>query len=170
MALLVKIYSPGPALYWSERVGKDNQLFNFPKFRSMRIDTPQTMQHLVAADAITPIGHFIRKWSLDELPQLWCILKGEMSFVGPRPVLPKEEIFVAMRTLRKVNTILPGLTVKAGMTGWAQINGRAELPLSEKLELDAYYLENQSFWLDLKIIFFTAFKVLKKEGIVNADK
>lgn len=163
IALLVKLTSKGPALYWSKRVGRDNNIFWLPKFRSMRVGTAQTSQHLVGADAITKVGHYLRKWSLDELPQLWCILKGDMSFVGPRPVLPKEEVFVAMRTLRKVHVLKPGLT------GWAQINGRAELKLSEKLDLDVYYMENQSFWLDVKIIFLTGLKVIRKEGIVHSD-
>lgn len=160
-ALVVKLTSKGPILYWSKRVGQNNILFNMPKFRSMRIGTPAVATHLLENpdSLLTPIGSFIRKSSLDELPQLWCILKGDMSFVGPRPALFNQDDLIAQRTEANVHTLIPGLT------GWAQINGRDELPIPQKVALDHYYLLNRSFFLDLKIIALTFLKVLQKEGV-----
>jgi O-antigen biosynthesis protein WbqP len=161
VALAVKISSPGPALYWSERVGRNNQLFRMPKFRSMRINTPTVATHLLEnPDAwLTPIGSFLRQSSLDELPQLWCILRGEMSFVGPRPALYNQHDLNDMRTQLGIHALQPGLT------GWAQINGRDELDQHAKVALDAHYLKHHSFWLDLQILFETIIKVLRRDGI-----
>jgi O-antigen biosynthesis protein WbqP len=161
VAIAVRITSKGPALYWSNRVGKNNQLFSMPKFRSMRIDTPAVATHLLGNPDryLSPIGSFIRKTSLDELPQLWSILMGDMSFVGPRPALFNQDDLIALRTEKNVHTITPGLT------GWAQINGRDELPIPQKVELDAYYLAHQSLALDIKIIFLTFVKVVKRDGV-----
>lgn len=161
VAAWVKVSSKGPALYWSDRVGKDNRIFRMPKFRSMKIDTPAVATHLLKdpKSVLTPIGDFLRKSSLDELPQLWCILKGEMSFVGPRPALFNQDDLVALRTEHGVQALLPGLT------GWAQINGRDELPIPEKVALDVEYLERKSFLFDLKIIWLTLLKVLKRDGV-----
>jgi O-antigen biosynthesis protein WbqP len=161
VALAVRLTSPGPALYWSDRVGRDNRIFKMPKFRSMRIDTPAVATHLLQNPEqwLTPIGSFLRKSSLDELPQLWSILKGDMSFVGPRPALHNQDDLIALRTSRGVHVLLPGLT------GWAQINGRDELPIPQKVALDEQYLQQQSLWLDVKIIALTALKVIKKDGV-----
>ncbi|EIJ34231.1 sugar transferase [Thiothrix nivea] len=163
VALLVRLTSPGPILYWSERVGENNRIFRMPKFRTMRTDTPAVATHLLQDPArwLTPIGGFLRKTSLDELPQLWSILKGDMSFVGPRPALFNQDDLIALRTEREVHRILPGLT------GWAQINGRDELPIPQKVALDAEYLLRQSFWFDLKIIWLTALKVMRSEGVTH---
>jgi O-antigen biosynthesis protein WbqP len=163
VALSVRITSKGPILYWSQRVGKNNILFSMPKFRTMGIDTPAVATHLLKnpQTLLTPIGAFLRKSSLDELPQLWSILKGDMSFVGPRPALFNQEDLIAQRTKKGVHTLTPGLT------GWAQINGRDELPIPQKVALDTDYLQRRSFVFDLKIIVFTFLKVLKKEGIVH---
>lgn len=157
----VKLTSKGPVLYWSDRVGKHNKIFKMPKFRTMRIDTPAVATHLLQnpAQYLTPIGSFLRKTSLDELPQLWSILKGDMSFVGPRPALFNQEDLIALRTQCGVDKLVPGLT------GWAQINGRDELPIPEKVKLDVEYMQNQSFLLDLQIIFLTFIKVLRRDGI-----
>ncbi len=156
-----KLSSRGPVLYWSSRVGKNNELFNMPKFRTMRIDTPAVATHLLGSPDkyVTGIGRFLRKTSLDELPQLISIVKGDMSFVGPRPALFNQDDLVEQRTKKGVHRLTPGLT------GWAQINGRDELPIPVKVELDYYYLVNQSFLLDLKIIVKTAQKVLLREGV-----
>jgi len=161
VAIIVKFSSQGSILYWSNRVGKDNQLFHMPKFRSMKIDTPAVATHLLEdpKSVLTPIGDFLRKSSLDELPQLWCILKGEMSFVGPRPALFNQDDLIKLRTQQGVQKLLPGLT------GWAQVNGRDELPIPEKVALDVEYMERQSFIFDLKIIFLTLLKVLKRDGV-----
>lgn len=161
VALLVRITSPGPILYWSDRVGRFNHLFRMPKFRSMRIDTPAVATHLLENPSqwLTPIGAFLRKSSLDELPQLWSILKGDMSFVGPRPALFNQHDLVALRTERGVDQLVPGLT------GWAQINGRDELPIPQKVALDAEYLHQQSLMFDLKILWMTALKVLTRDGV-----
>lgn len=161
--LMVKLTSRGPALYWSDRVGRDNVLFRMPKFRSMRMGTPAVATHLLdnPSSYLTPIGGFLRKSSLDELPQLWNILKGEMSFVGPRPALFNQTDLIELRTQQGVHHLTPGLT------GWAQVNGRDELPISQKVVLDAYYLEHRSLWLDIKIIFLTALKVIRRDGIVH---
>jgi O-antigen biosynthesis protein WbqP len=163
VALAVRLTSPGPALYWSDRVGRDNRIFKMPKFRSMRIDTPAVATHLLQNPEqwLTPIGSFLRKSSLDELPQLWSILIGDMSFVGPRPALYNQDDLIALRTARGVHVLLPGLT------GWAQINGRDELPIPQKVALDEQYLQQQSFWLDVKIIALTALKVIKKDGVTH---
>jgi len=163
VALLVKLTSRGPAIYWSERVGRDNRIFRMPKFRTMKIDTPVVATHLLAnpGQFLTPIGSFLRKSSLDELPQLWNIIIGEMSFVGPRPALFNQNDLIELRTDCGVHVLSPGLT------GWAQINGRDELPIPEKVVLDAVYLERRSFWFDLKILFLTLQKVLRKDGITH---
>lgn len=160
-ALAVKLTSKGPALYWSNRVGRNNEIFRMPKFRSMRVDTPAVATHLLSnPDAyLTPIGPFIRKSSLDELPQLWSIFVGDMSFVGPRPALYNQDDLVALRTEKGVHKILPGLT------GWAQVNGRDELPISEKVRLDAEYLSRQSIAFDMRIMVMTARKVIQREGV-----
>ena len=163
VAIAVRLTSPGPALYWSSRVGRHNRLFNMPKFRSMRTDTPAVATHLLQNPGqwLTPIGSFMRKSSLDELPQLWSILKGDMSFVGPRPALFNQQDLVALRTARGVHELVPGLT------GWAQVNGRDELPIPRKVALDAEYLQLQSIWFDLKILWLTARKVLARDGVTH---
>jgi len=163
VALLVRLTSPGPALYWSDRVGRHNRIFKMPKFRSMRIGTPAVATHLLAdpASHLTPIGGFLRKSSLDELPQLWCILKGDMSIVGPRPALFNQADLIALRTEQGVHTLVPGLT------GWAQINGRDEIPIPQKVALDRDYLERQSFAFDLRIMLLTAVKVLKRDNVTH---
>jgi O-antigen biosynthesis protein WbqP len=161
VALLVKLTSPGPALYWSDRVGRRNAIFRMPKFRSMRIDTPEVATHLLAKPEsyLTPIGSFLRKSSLDELPQLWSILKGDMSFVGPRPALFNQQDLIALRTGHGVDALVPGLT------GWAQVNGRDDLPIPAKVALDAYYLEHRSLRLDLRILWRTLLHVVRSEGV-----
>ena len=161
VAVLVKATSAGHILYWSDRVGRHNVIFKMPKFRTMRVETPALATHLLPNpnQFLTTIGSFLRKSSLDELPQLWSILKGDMSFVGPRPALFNQEDLIALRTQSGVDKLLPGLT------GWAQINGRDELPIPEKVKLDVDYLNNQSFWLDLKIIFLTFLKVLRRDDV-----
>jgi O-antigen biosynthesis protein WbqP len=161
LALLVYLTSPGPALYWSDRVGRKNRIFRMPKFRSMRIDTPVVATHLLSDPNVylTPIGSFLRKSSLDELPQLWSILVGDMSFVGPRPALFNQDDLVALRTEHGVHELVPGLT------GWAQINGRDELAIVDKVKLDAEYLERQSLRFDLHILWMTLLKVLKRDGV-----
>jgi O-antigen biosynthesis protein WbqP len=161
VAGLVRFTSRGPVLYWSERVGRNNQLFLMPKFRSMKIGTPAVATHLLNnPDAyLTSIGSFLRKSSLDELPQLWSIIKGDMSFVGPRPALFNQHDLIALRTRGGVHALTPGLT------GWAQINGRDELPIPEKVALDIEYLHRQSFIFDVKIIVLTAIKVLKWDNV-----
>lgn len=163
IALLVRLTSPGPALYWSDRVGRRNLVFRMPKFRSMRVGTPAVATHLLADPkaCLTPIGSFLRKSSLDELPQLWSILVGDMSFVGPRPALFNQDDLIAMRTERGVHQLLPGLT------GWAQVNGRDELPIPEKVELDVVYLKRRSFWFDIRILWLTAVKVLRRDGVAH---
>lgn len=161
LALLVRLTSPGPALYWSDRVGRHNRVFRMPKFRSMRLGTPAVATHLLTDPQarLTPIGSFLRKSSLDELPQLWSILVGDMSFVGPRPALYNQLDLIALRTERGVHELLPGLT------GWAQVNGRDDVPISEKVELDSEYLQRQSLPLDLRILWLTFVKVLLREGV-----
>ena len=161
VAVLVKATSSGQILYWSDRVGRHNVIFKMPKFRTMRVETPAMATHLLPdpKQFLTPIGSFLRKSSLDELPQLWSILKGDMSFVGPRPALFNQEDLIALRNQSGVDKLLPGLT------GWAQINGRDELPIPEKVKLDVDYLNSQSFWLDLKIIFLTFLRVLRSDGV-----
>lgn len=161
IALFVRVTSPGPALYWSDRVGRHNRIFKMPKFRSMRIDTPAVATHLLhnPDQWLTPIGSLLRKSSLDELPQLWSILKGDMSFVGPRPALFNQDDLIALRTQAGVHELTPGLT------GWAQINGRDELPIPEKVKLDAEYLQRRSITLDLWILWLTLLKVLRRDGV-----
>jgi len=161
VALAIRLTSPGPTLYWSERVGRHNRIFRMPKFRSMRVDTPAVATHLLQNPEqwMTPIGSFLRKSSLDELPQLWSILKGDMSFVGPRPALFNQNDLIALRTQKGVHELAPGLT------GWAQINGRDELPIPQKVQLDEEYMLRQSMFFDLKIIGMTALKVLVRDGV-----
>lgn len=161
LAILVKITSSGPALYWSDRVGRNNRIFRMPKFRSMRIGTPAVATHLLKDPNayLTPIGSFLRKSSLDELPQLWSILVGDMSFVGPRPALFNQDDLIALRTERGVHELVPGLT------GWAQINGRDELPIPEKVKLDVEYLQRQSLWFDIRILWLTFVKVVRRDGV-----
>jgi len=161
VAMAVSLTSNGPALYWSDRVGRNNVIFRMPKFRSMRVGTPAVATHLLA-DAhahLTPIGSFLRKSSLDELPQLWSILAGDMSFVGPRPALFNQQDLIALRTEQGVHTLVPGLT------GWAQVNGRDELPIPEKVKLDVAYLQRQSMWFDIRILWLTFVKVLRRDGV-----
>ncbi len=162
-ALMVRVTSKGPILYWSQRVGKNNVLFSMPKFRSMGVDTPAVATHLLTDPKalLTPIGSFLRKSSLDEIPQLWSILKGDMSFVGPRPALFNQDDLIALRTQSGVHTLTPGLT------GWAQINGRDELPIPQKVALDVEYLKKRSFCFDIKILFLTFVKVIRKDGITH---
>lgn len=161
VALLVRLTSTGPALYWSDRVGRNNVIFRMPKFRTMRLDTPAVATHLLSdPDAyLTPIGGFLRKISLDELPQLWSIIKGDMSFVGPRPALFNQDDLIALRTENGVHRLLPGLT------GWAQVNGRDELPIPEKVALDVEYMKRQSFGFDLYILWMTFVKVVRRDGV-----
>lgn len=161
VAAAVRLTSPGPALYWSDRVGRHNRIFRMPKFRSMRIGTPAVATHLLQdPDAwLTPIGAFLRKTSLDELPQLWSILVGDMSFVGPRPALFNQDDLVALRTERGVHELVPGLT------GWAQVNGRDELPIPDKVALDVEYLRRRSFLFDLRILWLTVVKVIRRDGV-----
>ena len=161
VAVAVRLTSPGPALYWSDRVGRGNKIFKMPKFRSMRVGTPAVATHLLA-DAkshLTPIGSFLRKSSLDELPQLWSILVGDMSFVGPRPALFNQHDLIALRTQHGVHELVPGLT------GWAQVNGRDELPIPDKVKLDVEYLQRQSLWFDIRILWLTFVKVLRRDGV-----
>ena len=163
VALLVRLTSAGPALYWSDRVGRNNRIFKMPKFRSMRIGTPAVATHLLAdpASHLTPIGSLLRKSSLDELPQLWSILKGDMSLVGPRPALFNQDDLIALRTAAGVHELLPGLT------GWAQVNGRDELPIPQKVELDVAYLKRRSLVFDVYILWLTAQKVIRREGVAH---
>lgn len=162
--LLVKLTSAGPALYWSERVGQNNQLFSMPKFRSMQIGAPQIATHIMNQQNnpdqyLTPVGSFIRKTSLDELPQLWSVLKGDMAIVGPRPALFNQDDLITLRTEYGVDKLKPGIT------GWAQVNGRDEVSIPEKVALDTYYLKNQCLKLDCQIIFLTVMKVIKRDNV-----
>jgi O-antigen biosynthesis protein WbqP len=161
MVLIVKVSSKGPVLYWSDRVGINNEIFEMPKFRTMRTGTPAVATHLMKNPGayLTPFGYCLRKFSLDELPQLWSILKGDMSFVGPRPALYNQSDLITLRTLKGVHKIIPGIT------GWAQINGRDDIPIPQKVEYDEYYLRKRSFLFDLKILYMTAVKVIKAEGV-----
>ena len=161
VVLAVRLTSAGPALYWSERVGRNNTIFKMPKFRSMRVGTPAVATHLLAdpKSVLTPIGSFIRKSSLDELPQLWSILVGDMSFVGPRPALFNQHDLIELRTQTGVHILVPGLT------GWAQVNGRDELPIPQKVALDAEYLQRQGFWFDIQILWLTFLKVVRRDGV-----
>jgi O-antigen biosynthesis protein WbqP len=161
IALGVRLSSPGPVLYWSDRVGLHNRIFRMPKFRSMRIDTAAVATHLLQSPEhwLTPVGSFLRQSSLDELPQLWSILKGDMSFVGPRPALFNQDELIALRTEKGLHELVPGLT------GWAQVNGRDELSIHQKVQLDAEYRQRRSLLFDLRVLWMTAFKVLVKEGV-----
>lgn len=161
IALLIKLTSSGPILYWSDRVGRNNAIFKMPKFRTMKIETPAVATHLLndPDNWLTPIGKFLRKSSMDELPQLLSILNGDMSFVGPRPALYNQDDLISLRTEKGIQTLIPGLT------GWAQINGRDELPIPSKVAFDEFYLKNRSFVLDMKIIYLTFIKVLKREDV-----
>ena len=161
VAILVRLTSKGPALYWSDRVGRGNAVFRMPKFRSMRVGTPAVATHLLKDPRVylTPIGSFLRKSSLDELPQLWSILTGDMSFVGPRPALFNQDDLIALRSENGVHELVPGLT------GWAQVNGRDELPIPEKVKLDVEYLQRQSIWFDIRILWLTFVKVLRRDGV-----
>ena len=161
LAVAVRLSSPGPVLYWSDRVGRHNEIFKMPKFRSMLIDTPPVATHLLQNPDqwLTPIGSFMRKSSLDELPQLWSILKGDMSFVGPRPALFNQYDLIALRRKNRVDELVPGLT------GWAQVNGRDELPISQKVKLDSEYLQRRSLLFDLRVLWMTVLKVLVRDGV-----
>jgi len=161
IAILVKFSSRGPVFYWSDRVGMNNTIFSMPKFRTMVVNTPPLATHLMQnpEDYLTPVGPFLRKFSLDELPQLWCILKGDMSLVGPRPALFNQDDLIGLRTSKGIHRIIPGIT------GWAQVNGRDDLPIPQKVDYDEFYLNKRSFFLDLKILILTVIKVLKKEGL-----
>jgi len=161
IALAIKLTSRGPVVHWSDRVGRNNKIFRMPKFRSMRVDTPQLPTHLMSDPAIylTPFGSFLRQTSLDELPQLWSILAGDLSFVGPRPALFNQDDLVALRTERGIHQLVPGLT------GWAQVNGRDELPIPVKVQFDYEYLQWRSFKFDLQIIGITVVKVVRGEGV-----
>lgn len=163
VAIAIRLTSKGPVLYWSDRVGRHNRIFRMPKFRTMQIGTPAVATHLLSnPDAyLTPIGSFLRKSSLDELPQIWSILRGDMNFVGPRPALYNQDDLIALRTQKGVHELVPGLT------GWAQINGRDELPIPEKVSMDAEYLRRRSFFFDIKILWLTALKVVRREGITH---
>ena len=163
ISLLIRLTSKGPVLYWSDRVGFGNSIYKMPKFRSMKVDTPEMATHLMLNPDkfLSPIGSFLRRSSLDELPQLISILKGDMSFVGPRPALYNQDDLIYMRTEKGLDSLVPGLT------GWAQVNGRDELPIPEKVALDVVYLEKQSFWFDMKILWMTLVKVVQCEGVVH---
>jgi O-antigen biosynthesis protein WbqP len=163
LVVLVKTTSKGPVLYWSDRVGRHNRIFSMPKLRTMRVDTPVVATHLLSDPHkfLTPVGGFLRKSSLDEIPQLWCIVRGDMSIVGPRPALFNQYNLIDMRTDQGVHLIRPGLT------GWAQVNGRDELPLPEKVKLDSDYVRHQSLGFDLKVILLTVLKVVRRDGIVH---
>jgi len=161
IALLVRFTSNGKTLYWSDRVGKNGVLFRMPKFRTMQVDTPTVATHLMTNPNafLSPIGVFLRRLSLDELPQLFSVLKGDMSFVGPRPALFNQDDLIALRTEKGVDKLLPGIT------GWAQVNGRDELSIPDKVALDVEYLNRQSFWFDIKILWMTFLKVIKRDGV-----
>jgi len=161
LALLIKVSSTGPILYWSSRVGKDNRLFLMPKFRSMRMETPQVATHLLSDPLtyLTPVGSFLRRTSLDELPQLFSILAGSLTFVGPRPALFNQNDLIALRTAWGIHVLVPGLT------GWAQVNGRDELPIPAKVQFDYEYLQRRSLKFDVQIICMTVVKVIRGEGV-----
>mgnify|MGYP003965660773 FL=1 len=161
IAIVIRLTSKGPSLYWSDRVGKNNKIFKMPKFRSMLTDTPAVATHLLDNPGVylSPIGGFLRRSSLDELPQLFSVLKGDMSFVGPRPALYNQDDLITLRTQKGVDKLLPGIT------GWAQVNGRDELSISDKVVLDVEYMSRQSFWFDMKILWMTFLKVIKRDGV-----
>ena len=162
-AIAVRLTSKGPAIYWSDRVGLGNMIFKMPKFRSMRVDTPDLATHLIIDPNtfLTPIGGFLRRYSLDELPQLFSVLMGDMSFIGPRPALFNQDDLIALRTEHGVDRLMPGIT------GWAQVNGRDELPIPKKVALDVEYLLRQSFWFDMRILWMTFLKVVHRDGVVH---
>ena len=161
VALIVRVTSKGSILYWSDRVGRDGKIFKMPKFRSMLTDTPAVATHLLdnPNSYLSPIGGFLRRSSLDELPQLFSVLRGDMSFVGPRPALFNQDDLIALRTEKGVDKLLPGIT------GWAQVNGRDDLSIPDKVALDVEYLNRQSFWFDIKILWMTFLKVIKRDGV-----
>ena len=161
IVLMIRLTSKGPVLYWSDRVGFNNTIYKMPKFRSMRIDTPQVATHLMSnpEEFLSPIGRFLRQTSLDELPQIFSILKGDMSFVGPRPALFNQEDLIALRSENDLDKLIPGLT------GWAQVNGRDDLSIPEKVMLEVEYMNKKSFWFDLKILWFTFLKVINRKGV-----
>ena len=161
IAIAIRLTSKGPSIYWSDRIGKDNEIFKMPKFRSMLIDTPTIATHLLnnPDTYLSPIGSFLRRYSLDELPQLLSVLKGDISFVGPRPALYNQDYLITLRTEKGVNKLLPGIT------GWAQVNGRDELLIPDKVALDVEYINRQSFWFDMQILWMTFLKVVKRDGI-----
>ena len=161
IAITIRLTSKGQILYWSDRVGKNNRIFEMPKFRTMHINTPEMATHKMTNpnEFLTPIGGFLRQYSLDELPQLFSILKGDMSFVGPRPALYNQDDLIALRTEKGVDKLLPGVT------GWAQVNGRDKLSIPDKVALDVEYLNHQSFWFDVKILWMTFLKVIKRDGV-----
>ena len=161
IAILIRLTSKGEAIYWSKRVGLNNNIFNMPKFRTMRINTPVIATHLLSNQDIyySPFGHFLRRTSLDELPQIFSILKGDMSFVGPRPALFNQDDLIKLRTNHNVVKLMPGIT------GWAQVNGRDELSISEKVNFDLEYMKKKSFLFDVKILFMTLFKVIRNDGV-----
>ena len=163
IAIVIRLTSKGPSLYWSNRVGKNNKIFKMPKFRTMFIDTPVVATHLLDNPDVylTPIGGFLRSTSLDELPQLFSVLKGDMSFVGPRPALFNQSDLITLRTEKGVDKLLPGIT------GWTQVNGRDELSIPDKVKLDVEYVNRQSFWFDMKILWMTFFKVIKRDGVTH---
>lgn len=163
ISIFIKITSPGPILYWSDRVGKNNEIFRMPKFRSMRIETPEVATHLLESpdEYITRVGKFLRKTSLDEIPQLYNVLVGEMSLVGPRPALYNQDDLISLRTEKNVQSLKPGIT------GWAQVNGRDELEIPIKVQFDAEYLVNQSIFFDLKILLLTVYKVIKRDSVTH---
>jgi O-antigen biosynthesis protein WbqP len=161
IAVVIRLTSKGSALYWSDRIGKNNKIFKMPKFRSMLIDTPAMATHLLdnPESYLSPIGGFLRRTSLDELPQIFSVLKGDMSLVGPRPALFNQDDLIALRIANGVDKLLPGIT------GWAQVNGRDELSIPDKVALDVEYLNQQSFWFDIRILWMTFLKVIKRDGV-----
>ena len=161
VAILIRSTSKGPSLYWSDRIGKDNEAFKMPKFRSMLMDTPAVATHLLDNPGayLSPVGGFLRRSSLDELPQLFSVLKGDMSFVGPRPALFNQDDLIALRTEKGVDKLLPGIT------GWAQVNGRDKISIPDKVALDVEYMQRQSFWFDIKILWMTFLRVIKRDGV-----
>jgi O-antigen biosynthesis protein WbqP len=161
ISIAIRLSSKGSTLYWSDRVGINNKIFKMPKFRSMLIDTPAVASHLLDNPDVylSPIGGFLRSYSLDELPQLFSVIKGDMSFVGPRPALFNQDDLIALRTKKGVDKLLPGIT------GWAQVNGRDELSIPDKVALDVEYLNRQSFWFDMKILWMTFLKVMRHDGV-----
>ena len=161
ISIVIRLTSKGPSLYWSDRIGRNNTIFKMPKFRSMMTSTPDVATHLLdnPDSYLSPIGGFLRRSSLDELPQLFSVLKGDMSFVGPRPALFNQEDLIALRSKKGVDKLLPGIT------GWAQVNGRDELSILDKVALDVEYLNRQSFWFDMKILWMSFLKVMKRDGV-----